>query len=143
MTEKPIINHNRKNQLQKLLLTDSKEDETLAVSIVDNCNIEKSFPMLLQLMAACPDQKYTMHTALINSKNFLAYTYTLIRNDVGLIPAQHSLDFILDLWERHNKIQIIKEDMVQRKKLILAYQGNELIASFNPTLNPKKNVKRK
>lgn len=143
MEQKPIIDEKKADSLKKLLDSGSQENINLAVQIVEHCDIEKSFPNILNVMASCPNNKFTMNTPFSGSMNFWNYVSSLIHNKLGLIPIGHSLDFILDLWERHNKIQIIKEDMVQRKKLILSYQGNELVASFKPNLNPKKNVKRK
>ena len=143
MEQKPIIDEKKAESLKKLLDSGSQENINLAVQIVEHCDIEKSFLRILNVMASCPNNKFTMNTPFSGSMNFWNYVSSLIHNRLDQIPIEISLDFILDLWERHNKIQIIKEDMVQRKKLILAYKGNYSVASFNPKLNPKKNVRRK
>ena len=143
MSEKPIIDEKRKNSIVSLLNSGTEENKNMAVQIIHHCDIVKSFPMLLQIMAACTDSHLTMQTPFILSENFRAYVIDdLLQGDVGLIPAFHDLDFITDLWERHHKLHMIKENIEMRKKLILSYTGPGKALQFKPNLNPKKNVKK-
>lgn len=141
MSDKPIIDEKRKDKFKALLDSREKENINLVVNIVDKCDIEKSFPMILELMAACPFPNYTMNTPFVVCQNFYEYVSSLIHDRQEEIPTQHSIQFIMDLWERHNKMQIIKEDIHFRKKLLKAYAGIEVAFQFKPNLNPKKNVK--
>lgn len=143
MSKKPIIDEKRKNSIVSLLDSGTEENKNMAFQIVHQCDIVKSFPMLLQIMAACPNLKFTMQTPFLLSENFRAYVIDdLLQGNVGLIPSSHDLDFITDLWERHHKLHIIKEDIEMRKKLILSYTGPGKALQFKPNLNPKKNVKK-
>ncbi len=142
MEDKPIIDKKRMESLRKLIDSGSEENINLAVNIVENCDIEKSFPMILKVIASSPMEKYTMNTPFTRSLTFFSYVSALIHNKMEMVPIQHDLDFIIDLWERHHKIQIIQEDIRVRKELILAYKSEKLVKSFKPNLNPKKNVRK-
>lgn len=143
MSDKPIIDEERKNSIVNLFNSGSEEDLNMAFQIVHQCDIVKSFPMILQIIAACPKEKYTMQTPFILSENFRKYVVDdLLVGNANLIPATHDLDFITDLWEKHHKLHIINEDIRMRKKLILAFKSDGIKNSFKPNLNPKKNVKK-
>lgn len=143
MAEKIIIDNQRSKKIVSMLESGDEDTITMAVKIVDNCDIEKSFPELLFIMASHQNVKYTMLTPLVTSVNFFHYVLNLEENVFIMIPVQPSLDFILKLWKGYHEINSISEDLNIKSRIIKAYQAEDTIHSFNPKLNPKKNVKRK
>lgn len=132
MADKPIIDDEKRKNLEKLL-QGSDEDVALAISIIDQCDIEQSFPELLVVVSAFPSLEYKMNTVLIKSKTFSSYVLHLLNGNEKLIPIESDLNFLMDLWERHQKLHIMSEDLKFRKKLATAYTRN----TFNPFLSPK------
>lgn len=132
MADKPIIDEEKRKNLEKLL-QGSDEDKALALSIVDQCDIEESFPELLIIVAAYPTFKHKLNTILIESKVFSSYVLHLLNGNESLIPIESDLNFIMDLWERHQKLYIMNTDLKFRKKLALAYTRN----NFEPFKGPK------
>ena len=133
MEDKPIIDEEKRKNLEKLL-QGSLEDVALAISIVDQCDIEQSFPELLIVASAYPSMAHTMNTVLIESKTFSSYVLHLLNGNQHLIPVENDLNFLIELWERHQKLHIMSEDLKFRKKLATAYTRN----SFEPFISPQK-----
>jgi hypothetical protein len=131
MAEKAILTKEHTEKILKLLRSKSEDDQDLALSIVDNCNIEKSFEEILYILSSHQDSLYTLNTPLIKSKNIQQYIVgDLLLGAYERIPVEPDLNFLLDLWERHHKIQIVQGDLQVRKRLISAYVGKLSESSF-------------
>lgn len=138
MAEKAILTKENTEKIIKLLSSISEDDRDLAISIVDNCNIEKSFEEILYILSSHSTSEYTMNTPLIRSKNIQQYIIgDLLLGASEKIPMDHDLNFLLDLWERHNKIQIVQGDIRTRKRLISAYVGKLGESAFEFKSIPK------
>ena len=138
---KPVIDEKKRIQLEKLL-NGAEQDVSLAIKIVDSCNIPVSFVELLCLISAKYDLKYTMATPLIISKNFQSYLIMLLGNEM-FIPNIYSMDFIIRLWQLHCQFHEIPRSKREKKYIVKNYRPTEKERFGNPMeLNPKANVNK-
>jgi hypothetical protein len=132
-TTKPIINRERYRTL-KVLINGSDQDRTLAINIIDNCDIETSFLHLLALTSNSRNSSLAYGCYVGCSKNFVDYMKTL----APYLPFVN-LEWILDMYKLHNEKQNLPEDNKEIKFLISEYQTEEKSSLFNfkPVLKAK------
>jgi hypothetical protein len=133
-----VIDNKQYRQLQKLL-KGSEEDKTLAVSIVDMCDIEKSFVTILCLMSQCRNKVYAYGSELGRCKNLLDY---LISLKIEAYIVDIDLMWLMGMYKAHCERHNIKESTEDNKFILNEYQTFEHnpVYSFRAQLNPKKKI---
>lgn len=127
-----IITREKYLKLKTLLDSNDPQNIDLVINIIDNCNIEKSFPHLLNLYTKHKNIKYTFASTISRSKNLLNFIYNLnneIINEVYVNDnrSQFNLKSVLMLYDAYvsqyarnkNKESIKKE----RQMLINEFTG--------------------
>lgn len=154
MAERLIIDKEKYKKLKALI--SSKDDETsnLAITLIDQCNIEESMDYIIPLINAGYDFKITGASKVFKSKRVFDYISDIL-GSVQEIPTMHDLNWLISLY--HVYCTIKGRPIVDARHIkFITTEYNERVTK-NPLtqeecyekgkndfkLNPKKNVKRK
>lgn len=128
----------------KNLLKGSKEDANLAVSIIDNCNLEVSFPWVISLISQRSNKTYALSSVVCKSNNVCRYIAGLIGEKTPF-EIEYNLDYLLGLLVLHEEITNNKTPASIKKIIIADYETlnteKSVMYTFKPQLKPKKDVK--
>lgn len=129
----------------KNLLKGSEEDANLAVSIIDNCDLEVSFPWIISLISQRSNKTYALSSVVCKSNNVCRYITGLIGEKTPF-QIEYSLDYLLALLTRWEVIRNGYQTPASIKKIIIAdYESlkteKSVLYTFKPQLKPKKDVK--
>lgn len=95
------------DRLKTLLQSSQTDDHNLAIAIVNNCNIDESYPILLALIPAKFDEFYSLSSRIGQSEHLIKY---INENYNGkAIPLRYSLDWLiseLGKWCERKEIKI-------------------------------------
>lgn len=137
---KNIIDIKQYRKLQKLLLG-SEEDKTLAITIIDQSDIEKSFLTILCLMSQCRNKVYAFGSELGRCNNLIKY---ILKLSSSTSHNQYTVDldlhWIMKIYKIHRDVHHINESKQDNKFILSEYQTFEYnpVYSFKAQLNPKK-----
>lgn len=129
----------------KNLLKGSEEDANLAVTIIDNCNMEVSFPWIISLISQRSNKTYSLSSMVCKSNNVCKYIDELIGRGHPF-PLEYDLDYLFSLLTRW-EVKTNSEVSASIKKIIIAdYESLKTEKSvrytFKPQLKPKKDVRK-
>lgn len=142
---KAIIDIKKYKQLQKLL-AGSQEDKTLALTIIDNSDFEKSFIPILCLMSQNRDNMYAYGSLLGKCHKLCQYLAWICNNPNHEETVDYVIDidlnWILKMYKNYRQILDIPESLSINKFILNEYQTFEVnpMYSFKAQLNPKKKI---
>jgi hypothetical protein len=129
----------------KNLLKGSEEDANLAVTIIDNCSIEVSFPWIISLISQRSNKTYALSSVVCKSNNVCRYIAGLIGEKTPF-KIEYNLDYLLGLLVLHEEITNNKTPASIKKIIIADYESlkteKSLMYTFKPQLKPKKDVRK-
>lgn len=141
-----VLTEKDRLRLNQLLLSDG-ENKQLALTIIDRCDIEKSFAHIL-IMIKGPgglNPIRVMSSEILGLPNVFEYVALVAGTDV--FPKQPDINIIMTIWDGHAKhCKLNIRERAKMKKYILKAVNNlpsKSLSTFDIKLNPKKNVRKK
>lgn len=130
-----IIHHKQYLKLQKLLR--SPDNIPVVVSIVDQCDIEKSLIPILCLMTQCRNKMFAYGTELGKSENLVNYL-----KSVAEYEPEIDLNYIMKVYKLYREKYNMPEDPAINKFILNEYQTFEFnpLYAFKAQLDPKKKI---
>lgn len=139
---KNIIDIKQYKKLQRLLLG-SDEDKTLAINIIDQSDIEKSFLTILCLMSQYRNKVYAFGSELGRCKNLVKYILKLSGSSShNQYIVDLDLHWVMKIYKLHRELHHMTESTQDNKFILSEYQTFEHnpVYAFKAQLNPKKKI---
>lgn len=142
-----VLTKKERLRLSQLLSAD-EESKQLALTIINRCDISKSFAEILILInePGAFNSIRLMSSEVIVQSNVHNYVVELLNNVIIDIPLKPSVSFLVSLWDKHcAKHKFSRKEWLTKRKYIV-YNLEDNSPSMKPLsiqLNPKKNVRKK
>jgi hypothetical protein len=138
---KNIIDIKQYKKLQKLLLG-SDEDKTLALNIINQSDIQKSFLTILCLMSQYRNKVYAYGSELGKCENLVDYLFKLNKQEHNYYTVDLDLHWVMKIYKMHREVHHIPESTQDNKFILNEYQTFEHnpVFTFKAQLNPKKKI---
>lgn len=137
--DKPIITHNKYLKLKSLI--HSPQDENLVISILENCDINKSIVFILCLMTQKRNDVYRHGSILGKSKILMQHLEEIIEFKSSFVD----LNDILNIYDEVCRKLKTPQDPKTIRFIVSEYKPRKLefpVNQFKSKLNPKKNIKK-